>query len=148
MKKVLIFIVILVILAGLGYFGFKFFWPASKNTSGGPPKTVQLCDIDSQTCGVVPKSANPGILQITIANEGKPVGNLEVDVGVKPGATKYYMGLTDTGGVISVDGIPAGNYFIYFNNGNFPVEFGNPPLVPVSVLAGQTTKKSIDLTSK
>jgi hypothetical protein len=147
MKKILIFIIVLVILAGLGYVGFKFFWP-SKNTSGGPPKGVQLCDIDAQTCSVIPKSANSGILQITINNTGKPVGDLEVDVGTKPGATKYYMGLTDANGVIAVDGIPAGSYFIYFNNGNFPTEFGNPPLVPVSISTGQTTKKTIDLTSK
>ena len=148
MKKLLIILLVLIVLAVFGYFGFKYFLPASKNTSGGPPKGVQLCNIDTQACGAISKSANSGILQITVISNGKPVGNLEVDVGTKPGATKYYMGLTDSDGVITVDGIPAGNYFAYFNNGNFPAEFDNPPLVQVNVLAGQTTKKTIDLTSK
>ena len=140
-------LLVLIVLAGLGYAGFKYLWP-SKNTSGGSPSGAQLCDIDSQSCSIIPKSTNSGALQITITSAGKPVSNLEVDVGAKPGATKYYMGLTDAGGVITIDGITAGNYVIYFNQGAFPSELTEPAPQAVGVTIGQTTKTTIDLTSK
>lgn len=148
MKKILILIIVLVILVGLGYVGYKYLLPSSQNTSGGPPKTTQLCDVNSQSCSAIQKSANSGILQITIVAGGKPVSDLEVDVGVSPGAQKYYMGPTDANGVVTIDGIPAGEFSIYFNDSNFPKEFGSSPLVPVSITAGQTTKTTINLTSK
>lgn len=148
MKKILVLIIILVILVGLGYVGYKFLLPASKNPSGGPPKTAQLCDMKSQSCSAIQKSANSGILQITITSGGKPVGELEVDVGTKPGAEKYYMGPTDANGVVVIDGIHAGNYSIYFNSNNFPTQLGDSPLVPINVSAGQTTKTTINLVSK
>jgi hypothetical protein len=149
MKKILIIIIVLIILAGLGYFGYKYFFPSSKSQSvGGPGAAAQLCDINTQNCSAIQKSADSGTLQVTVTGGGKVVTDLEVDVGVKPGATKYYMRLTDSNGVAVFDGIPAGSYDVYFNGNNFPAQFGNSPLVTVEVSAGQIIQKSIDLNSK
>lgn len=148
MKKILGVILILAILAGLGYLGYKYFWPTSVNQLGGPTIEAQFCDTDSHTCAPITPDVNSGTLKITITAGGKSVNGLEVDVGTKPGAAKYYMMLTDTSGAVVFNGIPTGSYSIYFNGNNFPKQFGDPPSVPVEILISQTTQKTIDLISK
>lgn len=135
-------------MGGLGYGGYKYFWPGSKNQSGGPLNEAQLCDVDNHTCSSIQKVTNSGILKVTITASGKSVSGLEVDVATKPGAQKYYMKLTDSNGTVIFDGIPAGNYTVYFNSNNFPQQFGSPPAETVSVVSGQTAEKNIDLISK
>lgn len=149
MKKIVFIVVILVVLAGLGYAGYKNFMPGSKNESGGgPPTGAQLCDVNSHSCSVIQKTADSGTLKIIITASGKSVGSLEVDVAAKPGAPKYYMALTDNNGTAVFDGIPAGSYFIYFNGNNFPTQFGDPPTESVNVISGQTVQKNINLISR
>jgi len=73
---------------------------------------------------------------------------LEVDVGIEPGANEYYMMLTDVSGAVTFDWLPSGKYSVYFNSNTFPAKYGAPPVVPVEITIGQTTQKTIDLTSK
>ncbi len=151
MKKILFPILVVMLLVGLGLVGYNYFQAGSNsrsNQSGGPPNEAQLCKVDSHTCTVIPKSANSGAVKITISASGKSVGDLEVDLGTKPGAPQYYMKLTDANGTAIFDGIPAGSYVIYFNSNNFPQQFGSPPTETVTVGSGQTSVKNIDLLSK
>lgn len=148
MKKILIIVIVLMILAGLGYAGYKYF-TVSKTvtvTNQGPGKAeTQLCDLQKQTCTVNSKTANSGSLKVSIMSAGAPVKSLEVDVGTKPGAPQYYLKMTDDSGIALFEEIPAGSYVIYFNQENFPSGLAQPKLETVSVAVGKMTLTNINL---
>lgn len=148
MNKIVLGIIVLLILTGAGFVGYKYFFSGSSNQAGGPPSGAQLCDVEKESCGAIPVYTNSGTLEITISGVGRPVSGLEVDIGDRPGATKFYMSLTDANGVAVFGGIPAGDFTVYFNGNTFPGQFGEPPLQTVSVISGQTTKININLSPK
>lgn len=88
-------------------------------------------------------------LEVTILNENNsPVPNLEVDVAEKPGPPQ--MGgtaQTDKNGVATFN-IQPGNYFIYFNSGNFPQNLKEGEPQPIQVSEGSVSKTTIILKSK
>lgn len=114
----------------------------------GKAEGAVLCDNQKHSCGYFGAAQNSGNLRVILTAAGNPVTGLEVDAADKPGATQYYMKLTDGSGVALFNGLPAGGYTIYFNGVNFPKEYGNAPTVPVVIEMGQTAERRIDLKSK
>ena len=139
---------ILVFVGSVGYLINKYFSPTSKDQLGGPTVEAQLCSIDTHVCLPIPQTPNSGTLKIKITADTKSVSNLEVDVAKTPGANEYYMMLTDVSGAVTYNWIPPGKYSIYFNNNDFPEQYGEAPVVPIEITIGQTTQQTIDLTSK
>jgi hypothetical protein len=88
-------------------------------------------------------------LEVTILDENnKPVANLEVDVAEKPGPPQRGgSAMTDKNGV-STFNIQPGNYFVYFNSGNFPQNLKEGSPQPVQVSEGSTSKVTVILKSK
>ncbi|KKS95121.1 MAG: hypothetical protein UV71_C0012G0042 [Microgenomates group bacterium GW2011_GWC1_43_13] len=148
MSKFFKIFLIFVFFGSVGYLINKYFSPTSKDQLGGPTVEAQFCSTDSHVCLPIPQNPNSGTLKIKITTGGKSVRNLEVDVASKPGANEYYMMLTDVSGAVTLNWLPPGMYSIYFNNNDFPTQYGVPPVVPVEITIGQTTQKTVDLTSK
>jgi len=148
MSKFFKIFLIFVFLGSTGYLINKYFSPASKDQLGGPTVEAQFCSTDSHVCLPIPQNPNSGTLKIKVTAGGKSVRNLEIDVASKPGANEYYMMLTDVSGAVTLNWLPPGMYSIYFNNNGFPTQYGAPPVVPVEITIGQTTQKTVDLTSK
>lgn len=88
-------------------------------------------------------------LEVTIlAENNKPVANLEVDVAEKPGPPKLGgTAETNENGVATFN-IQPGNYFIYFNSGNFPQNLKEGEPRPIQVIEGSVSKTTITLKSK
>ncbi len=148
MKKIVIVVIVLLVLGGVGFFGYKYFNSSKLTTvsNQGPSKSeTLLCSVKNNSCTNYQKSANSGNVKITITQSGKPVANLEVDFAQKPGAQEYYMKQTDKSGIALLEGMPAGNYFIYFNQSNFPVSLGEPPTKTATIVSGETAEVSIKI---
>lgn len=121
MQRYLPIIIGLVILGGLGYFAYTQYFKY-----------------------FVPK----GDLKITIVSNGQPVKNLEVDVNENPGPPKYHDE-TDKNGVVLFEGLPIGNYAIYFNQNNFPNNLEYPRNNSYAAVKQNSIKeKEIELKSK
>jgi hypothetical protein len=148
MSKVIKVVLIIIFLGSVGYLINKYFSPSSKDQLGGPAVKAQLCSIDTHVCLPVPENADSGTLKIKVTAGGKSVGNLEVDLGKEAGAIDYYMVITDISGTAVIGRVPPGKYSIYFNNNNYPAQYGTPPVFPVEIKIGETTQSTIDLTSK
>lgn len=103
-------------------------------------------DKDVKECGQLDSfSSTFGTLKITILGNGKPVENLEVDLSDKPGPNRC-MKLTDKNGVVLFEKVPAKKMAIFFNNANFPKEFGpNTPVTYLEIIKDQTIEKIIEL---
>ena len=79
---------------------------------------------------------------------GMPLANIEVDVAEQPGPPPVGgLALTDENGV-AIFNIKPGNYFIFFNDTNFPKDFENPPPQPVEVKADESDQTTIILNAK
>ncbi len=135
MNKILIVVVILLILGGGGYFGYRFLisrWSTQQVEPGIGAAT--LCDNTKHICGDFSKTADSGTLRVVLFSKSGPPGGIEVDAGAKPGADHYYMKFSDNSGVALFEGIPAGNYYIYFNGNNFPTKYGDSPTETVQII--------------
>lgn len=88
-------------------------------------------------------------LEVTIlAENNKPVANLEVDVAEKPGPPKIGgTAETNENGVATFN-IQPGNFFIYFNSGNFPQSSKEPSPQQIQVGEGSVSKTTIVLKAK
>ncbi len=105
----------------------------------------QMIDKDVKNCkDLVSGASTFGNLKVTIVGNGKPVGNLEVDLGNRPGSVRC-MQKTDKNGMVLFEGVPTGQMFIYFNSNAFPKEFGHPPTESVTILQGQLAEKTLEL---
>lgn len=85
-----------------------------------------------------------GGLKVTILENGKPIENLEIDLNTKPGPNRC-MQKTDKDGVSLFTNVPTGKMVIYFNQADFPKEFGQSPSEPVEIIQGQVIEKIIVL---
>lgn len=88
-------------------------------------------------------------LEVTILMENnKPVANLEVDVAEKPGPPQLGgTAETNENGVATFN-IQPGNYFIYFNSGNFPQNLKESSPQQIQISEGSVSKTTIILKSK
>ncbi len=134
------------ILIGLGYAGYRFFLSKSFSGKGQEPGigAATLCDAVKHTCSEYSKTSEAGTLKVVLFAKG-PVGGIEVDVGSRPGASQYYMKFSDNSGVALLEGIPGGNYSIYFNGNNFPKEYGDTQTRQVQIIKGETKVVEIHL---
>lgn len=91
----------------------------------------------------------PARLEVAVTmDNGTPVPNLEVDVAEKPGSPKRGgVAITDQNGIAVLD-IQPGDYFIFFNENNFPQNLAHANPQPVRVTEGGVNKKMIVLTTK
>lgn len=88
-------------------------------------------------------------LEVTIlAQNNQPVTNLEVDVAEKLGPPLPGGSVVTNGNGVATFNIKPGNYFIYFNSGNFPSNLKEPALQQIQVAEGSVSKTTITLQSK
>lgn len=151
MRKLVLGFVSILIIAALAYVGYKVFSESvfkGKSPLFGVVKSNEavLCDTQQHLCNSFSKTSNSGNLKVIISASGDPVKNLEVDLGVQPGAPKYYMRPTNNQGIALFEGIPSGNYFIYFNGINFPKLYGNSPTQGVEIIPNQVVERFLELT--
>ncbi|MDD5071923.1 MAG: hypothetical protein PHQ42_04285 [Patescibacteria group bacterium] len=79
-------------------------------------------------------------------DDGRPLNNVEVDVAEEPGPPPIGgVAISDDNGLAVFD-IKSGNYFIFFNDNNFPKNVKNPEAQAVEVKAGEVNQKIIILT--
>lgn len=101
---------------------------------------------------MIPSELMPGAtvfgnLKVQIMGGGKPLPNVEVDLG-QPGGRMSYA-LTDSDGIAFFLNVPVGGYNIFFNDLNYPKEFARvSSLIPVEIAKDTTTEKKIELTPK
>lgn len=88
-------------------------------------------------------------LEVTILMENnKPVANLEVDVAEKTGPPQLGgTAETNENGVATFN-IQPGDYFIYFNSGNFPQNLTEAKPLPIQVIEGNISKTTIILKAR
>ena len=94
-------------------------------------------------------STDFGKAEITItSNSGQSVKEVEVNLGDLPGAEVYCWTKTDDNGVASFDDVPAGGYYIYFNDVTLPPALGGgdaTPVLQIEVSEGATAEAGIEL---
>jgi len=85
-------------------------------------------------------------LEITLKmDNGRPLNNVEVNVAEEPGPPPIGgVALSDADG-LAVFNVKPGNYFIFFNDNNFPKNVKNPEAQPVEVKAGEINQRTITL---
>lgn len=122
-------------LVGIIYMAYPFirgFW-----AGGGPVSPSEL----------MPGAKVFGNLKVQIAGAGKPLPNVEVDLG-QPGGRMSFTA-TDADGVAFFINVPVGAYNIFFNDLNYPKGFARvSSVIPVEIAKDQTTEKKIDLELK
>lgn len=91
----------------------------------------------------------PAKFEVTLLTEdNKPVVNLEVDVAEKPGPPLIGgSSITNENGVATFN-IKPGNYFVYFNSGNFPQNLEEPKPQQVQVNEENINKETIVIKAK
>lgn len=145
MKKFIFGLIIIFVVIVAGYIAFKFF-NSSKNMIPGQRRAV-LCNTERNVCEQFTQTSDSGSLKIAIlTSTGIPAKDLEVNLGIKPGATEYYMKYTDKNGVAEFDGIPSGFYVVYFNDTTFIKDYGSPTTTErIEINKNQITEKTIKL---
>jgi hypothetical protein len=88
-------------------------------------------------------------LEVTLKmDNGRLLDNVEVDLAEEPGPPPIGgVALSDENG-LAVFNVKPGNYFIFFNDNNFPKNVESPEAQPVEVLADKVNQKTIILNIK
>jgi hypothetical protein len=97
---------------------------------------------------ISPDALNPaatefGDLNVTVRAGGRPVANLEVDLGTPGG--RMSNAVTNGDGVAAFTHVSVGTFNIFFNDLNFPQRFARVSRVPVQIAKDQRTEKTIEL---
>jgi hypothetical protein len=80
-----------------------------------------------------------------VTKTGSPVSQLEIDVAEKPGPPPQNGAeITNENGV-AIFNIEPGNYFVYFNSGNFPKNLKEPKPERIQIVSGNANEKTITL---
>lgn len=88
-----------------------------------------------------------GMLRVKVSGAGKPLSDVEVDIG-EPGGRMSYM-MTNKDGVAFFENVPVGPLEIFFNDFNFPKEFiCVSSRIIVNIAKEEITDKEIELTPK
>jgi len=134
MKKNIIVLMAALALVALIYFGY----PVVKRFAGwGEPVSPSE---------LVPGATAFGNLKVIVSSQGKPVANLEVDLG-KPGGRMSYV-VTDSNGLAFFKNVPVGTYNIFFNDFNYPKGFERVSPITVEIMKNQITHENIELKAK
>lgn len=173
MRNLLLGIIIVLLLAGVGFVAFKvalkgpliglcssktpsFINSLCPSTSGGEDITASKatfkCSWADSSCSPITPSPNSGNLKVLVTVNGQPGKKIEIDTWTspQPGSDKEsFVKYTDAGGTALFEGIPAGTYYLTSNSNSFPKEYTTAleSFSPqsVEVTAGSTTEKSINL---
>lgn len=98
-----------------------------------------------------PEVTDYGILRVEVFGKGKPLADVEVDLGEigssGPTGPMSFM-VTDAGGLATFENVPVGSYDIFFNTNHFPAGFAPPKSVAVNIVKDQVVQKRIDLAPK
>ncbi|MCL5784379.1 MAG: hypothetical protein M1142_03435 [Patescibacteria group bacterium] len=134
-----------------GYIKFGYFQNPEKflgllkNQNERNQPSNQIADKDVKSCKDLVTGASAfGNLKVTITGNGKPIGDLEVDLSSHPGPIRC-MQKTDKNGTVSFETVPTGQMFIFFNENAYPKQFGHPPTEQVMILQGQLVEKTLEL---
>jgi hypothetical protein len=173
MRNLLLGIVIVLLLAGVGFIVFKvalkgplsglcsnaplpFISSLCPSTTSGGDITVSKatfkCSWADSSCSPIVPSANSGNLKITVTVNGEPGKKIEIDTWTSPqpgGDKESFVKYTDQQGIAFFEGIPAGIYYLTSNTNSFPKQYTNAweSFSPerVEVAASSTTERSINL---
>ncbi|MDD5711084.1 MAG: hypothetical protein PHV43_03240 [Candidatus Colwellbacteria bacterium] len=78
-------------------------------------------------------------------DNGSPLGNVEVDLAETPGQPPIGgVALSDENG-LAVFNVQPGNYFIFFNDENFPQNIETPTPTPIEIREGEANQIEIIL---
>lgn len=81
-------------------------------------------------------------------DNGRPLDNVEVDLAEVPGPPPIGgVALSDENG-LAIFNVKPGNYFIFFNDNNFPKNVETPEPQPIEVKENNVNKAEIVLTIK
>ncbi|OGY57090.1 MAG: hypothetical protein A2Y84_00310 [Candidatus Colwellbacteria bacterium RBG_13_48_8] len=85
-------------------------------------------------------------LQVTLKmDNGSPLGNVEVDLAETPGQPPVGgVALSDEDG-LAIFNVQPGNYFIFFNDENFPQNIETPAPTPIGVKENEINQIEIIL---
>ena len=134
MKSFILGFIAALVLIGVIYFGYPFI---RGFFGGGPVSPSEL----------MPGAKVFGNLKVQLTGAGKPLPNIEVDLG-QPGGRMSFT-TTDADGVAFFLNVPVGAYNIFFNDLNYPKEFERvSSVIPVEIAKDKTTEKKIDLKLK
>jgi hypothetical protein len=104
--------------------------------------------------GFIKEGAERGIegtaqVEVTLqAENNDPLANVEVDIAERPGPPlSGGVAHTDENGIATFQ-IKPGNYFIFFNSGNFPEDFIEPEPKEVTIKEGELNEFTIVLELK
>jgi hypothetical protein len=156
MRKFIRGLALVFVLGGLVFGGYQLFLFIKNRQLATPPENeqpVQRCNFKEGTCVPVTATAETGQVRILVTVEGKPGSFIEVDLFTTPNPEDNlvaYVKISSQDGVALYEAVPAGTYYVFFNNSNFPEEFGEPEgLGPVGqkvvITKKQTQEVNLDL---
>lgn len=139
MKK-LILIAVIFLLAG---YVLGSFFPVNLGGSGEERREFSLPQLIKR--GI---EGDAQVEIILLMDTGTPLANVEVDLAEEPGPPPIGgVSLTDENG-IAVFNVKPGNYFVFFNDINFPQNLKTPEAQPIEVKEGIVNQKTITLTTR
>ncbi|HLD96460.1 MAG TPA: hypothetical protein VI794_01965 [Patescibacteria group bacterium] len=151
-------LVLILVLSGLVLGGYQLFLFLKNRQNSSPPaneQPVQRCNFRTETCEPITANAETGVLKVTTTVDGQVGKGIEIDLFSRPQPEEAvnfdaYVKISNRDGIALFEAVPAGTYYIFFNNTGFPKEFGEPEgLGPVGqkvvVVKGQTKEANLDL---
>lgn len=171
MRNLLLGILIVLLLGGVAFFGFRaalagplnglcktlpFTESLCPSSSGGEDitnsKATFKCSWVDNSCSPITPSANSGNLKVTVTVNGQPGKKIEIDTwtSAQPGGDKESLvKYTDAEGIALFEGIPSGTYFLTSNSNSFPKEYTTAlksfSIQKIEVIEGSTAEISINL---
>jgi len=139
MKKITLILLIIISLF-IGYFLGNLF-PIDILKSDNNPFDLSV----NKTEGI---QGNARLEVTLLMDNGMPLSNVEVDLAENPGPPLTGgVALSDENG-LAVFNIMPGNYFIFFNDNNFPKNVEVPEPEPVEIITDKINQKTITLKIK
>jgi len=95
-----------------------------------------------------PGATEFGTLQVTVLAEGRPMADVEVDLGtVGPSGPTGAMSTmkTDVNGVALFEQVPVGTYDVFWNTNAFPQGYEVQRDISVTITKDTTTRKTVTL---
>jgi hypothetical protein len=130
------------LLVGLGYGVYQFVISPGQDNTIPRENPGDCAHLDSSASAF-------GKVEVTLTSKsGQSVGEVEVNLGVQPGAENYCWTQTNENGVATFEQVPADDYFVYFNDATLPpaLSGGEPgPTLAIKVAGGGTAKAGIEL---
>lgn len=122
MKNFVLGFISALVIIGLIYTITEFLIPGFKSAS----QQNRISEQKIECQNINPEVREYGNLKLQVIYQGQPASDLEVDLSREPGADEYCYKTTDSQGYITVNKMPVGNYYVYFNMSNYPDKYGIP----------------------